>query len=467
MKTFKILSFLFAISIAIVSCGGEPPVIQPPKPGGDDSTNVNGGNSSLEDPFSVEDAIENNTGKGYVKGYIVGYYNFDAEGDKFIAGSEGCEVATNILIADETGELVYDGYLAVEIRGEFLNKLNLQDNPTNIGKEVTLYGTLMKYCGVSGLKSLEYGVFGDVEMGTKPGTVTETEGEGTLANPFTTADITKLNSTKPGPYYVKAYIVGQLPGMKMDDAEFDSPWSTATDQTYNTNIIIAASASETNTTSCIPVQLPSGALRIGLNLPENPDMEGKEIIIYGELVPYFGAAGIKNASYAKVGDTEFGIPPTDTSDAIFTETFSSSLGNFTTKDVVGSKIWEYASSYKCAKATGYKSTKQDGEGWLISPAIDLSAATAATLTFQNAGNYFTTPSEELQIWVSTTSNDPTVAAEWTQLTVDEYSTGGFAWALSTIAIDDYCGNASVHFAFRYFSTPTMCGTWEIKDFVIK
>ena len=97
-------------------------------------------------------------------------------------------------------------------------------------------------------------------------------------------------------------------------AEFDAPFSgsTNTDGTvndYNTNLLIALSADETTATNCVPVQLPSGALRTGLNLAQNPDMDGQEILIYGKLETYFGAAGIKSPSYAKVGDKEFGVNP--------------------------------------------------------------------------------------------------------------------------------------------------------------
>ena len=140
-------------------------------------------------------------------------------------------------------------------------------------------------------------------------------GQGTLESPFTADDVIALNGSKTGTYYVKAYIVGQIAGKSLqDESQFAAPFSGSknddgTENAYNTNILIASAAGVTDVTKCVPVQLPSGDLRKGLNLVENPDMHGQEILIYGSLEKYFGAPGIKNPEYAKVGDKEFGINP--------------------------------------------------------------------------------------------------------------------------------------------------------------
>lgn len=136
--------------------------------------------------------------------------------------------------------------------------------------------------------------------------------ENSSKSPFNATDVLTLNNTKSGNYWVKAYIVGQVNGGSLDNAEFDAPFTPSTTPAgnltdYNTNILIAMSADETNSANCVPVQLPTGALRSGLNLVQNPEMDGLEILIYGSLEKYFGTAGIKSPSYAKVGDKEFGI----------------------------------------------------------------------------------------------------------------------------------------------------------------
>lgn len=126
-------------------------------------------------------------------------------------------------------------------------------------------------------------------------------GDGTKANPFTVEEVIALNNTLSGKQYVKAYIVGQVNGAVLTTgAEFKAPFtpstnsSTGVQNTYNTNLLIASSANETDPTKCVPVQLPSGNVRTNFNLPENPEMDGKLVLLNGDLIKYFGVPGIKN-----------------------------------------------------------------------------------------------------------------------------------------------------------------------------
>ena len=98
--------------------------------------------------------------------------------------------------------------------------------------------------------------------------------------------------------YVTGYIVGSVNGMSItDDAVFGSDPASAT------NILIAASASETDASRCIPVQLPSGAVRSALNLAANPSNLGKQVTLKANIEKYFGVAGLKSTSAYKWGAT--------------------------------------------------------------------------------------------------------------------------------------------------------------------
>ena len=136
------------------------------------------------------------------------------------------------------------------------------------------------------------------EEGEKPSLPEGLTGDGTEANPYTVEDVIKLNSLSKGPHYVRAYIVGQVAGKSITTgAEFTAPFSTSTDTTtFNTNLLVASTLGETDVTKCLPLQLPIGDLRNAFNLPENPDMHGKEVLIYGNLEAYFGVPGIKSPS---------------------------------------------------------------------------------------------------------------------------------------------------------------------------
>ncbi len=287
----------------------------------------------------------------------------------------------------------------------------------------------------------------------------DAEGSGTESDPYNVA----AAIDNQGDYgWVQGYIVGVYNFNASSQFVFGA-------DTINTSILIA---DETGTPAVyMSVQLPSGDVRDGINLKDNPGNLGQMVQLYGSLEAYCGIEGMKSVTYAVINGVGYGIKPIDTSTAIYTESFASSLGDFTVADITCpsslTSIWEYASSYQCAKATSYSSGKNAGESYLVSPAIDLSGVSTATLTFQNAGSYFTTAEEEFQLWVSTTSDGTSFDSGWTQLTIDNYSTGSFVWALATINIDAYAGESAVRFAFRYIGTTTSSSTWEIKEFIIQ
>lgn len=125
-------------------------------------------------------------------------------------------------------------------------------------------------------------------------------------------------------------------------------------------------------------------------------------------------------------------------------------------------------------ATGYdfgNSTSNATDLWLISPAIDLSAATAPGLTFDNASNY---SGPALQLLISTDydgSSDPTVQGNWTDYTSNatwDTNSNDFDWTNSgIIPMTAFNGESSVYIAFRYTSTSSQTATWEVDDIILE
>jgi len=76
-----------------------------------------------------------------------------------------------------------------------------------------------------------------------------------------------------------------------------------------TNLLIAESSTENNPIKCMPVQLPSGATRSGLNLVDNPGNLGKEVLLYGNIETYFRVSGVKSVSYAEINGISIGTKP--------------------------------------------------------------------------------------------------------------------------------------------------------------
>lgn len=119
--------------------------------------------------MSVEDVIaanpENTNAtegqpKVWITGYIVGYVDGTniATGAQFTAN--GCETNSNLLLATCAEETNVEKCIPVQLpSGNIRADLNLMDNPTNLGKEVKVYGHILRYFGVSGLKNVTDYIF--------------------------------------------------------------------------------------------------------------------------------------------------------------------------------------------------------------------------------------------------------------------------------------------------------------------
>lgn len=123
---------------------------------------------------------------------------------------------------------------------------------------------------------------------------TPTENESSKENPFTVSTaISKYNASEPmADTWVKGYIVGYVNGKSIDGSILND-LSSITDEN-KTNLLIADSKTETDYKNCLVLQLPSGDVRNGLNLKDNPSNLGKEVIVKGSLETYFKTYGLKS-----------------------------------------------------------------------------------------------------------------------------------------------------------------------------
>lgn len=134
-------------------------------------------------------------------------------------------------------------------------------------------------------------------------TTPEATTTGTESDPYTVTDAKLVGSGSN--VFVKGYIVGYVPDKSLSEAIFGATGDNVT----TSNFLIAASADETNVNNCMPVQLPVGAVRSGLNLKDNPGNLGQEVTLCGNIENYFSTTGLKSAAWAKIGDKEFGTKP--------------------------------------------------------------------------------------------------------------------------------------------------------------
>lgn len=149
----------------------------------------------------------------------------------------------------------------------------------------------------------------------------------------------------------------------------------------------------------------------------------------------------------------------------FEDGFENGLQAWTTYNVEGSQVWEHSTQYgnpdDCARVSGFDGQPYANEDWLISPAIDLSSANSASLSFETAMNY---TGNDLEVYLSTDyegSGDPN-DFDWNEIN-PSLSSGQWEWTPSgNIDLENYIGE-TLYFAFKFTSTSDESATWEVDN----
>lgn len=122
-----------------------------------------------------------------------------------------------------------------------------------------------------------------------------------------------------------------------------------------------------------------------------------------------------------------------------------------------------------AKVSGYVSgANSNSEAWLISPALNLSAAINPVLSFQTAAKF---AGNTLEVYVSTNySSGAPSTATWTALSgfaLSPNNPGSYVWTPSgNLSLNAFKTN-NVRVAFKYTSTTSGATTYEVDDVIIK
>ena len=318
--------------------------------------------------------------------------------------------------------------------------------------------------------SIVEGEAGDVPTPPTPG---EGEGSGTADDPYNVAAGISQQSNEPIAW-VHGYIVGAVKsGLSSVSSNDDISWTGPFD--LATNVVIADDPNCNEITQCIIVNLtPGKPLRTQVNLVDNPGNLGKHLAVNGKLRKYFGQAGLRDSDGTEAdfvlegGDTP-PTPPTP-GETIFSETFANGQGVFTIQDVLMpdglSYVWQHAPSYSCMKASAFVGQAYEAESWLVSPAIDMTGASMATLKFEQAVNYVS-PAGVLFVMVSTNYNGDVTTATWDELSISQWPAGNnWTFINSTADMSAYAGQ-TVTLAFKYTSNTSASSTWEVKNIVIE
>ena len=311
-------------------------------------------------------------------------------------------------------------------------------------------------------------------------------GDGSKDNPYTVSDL-KAKADGTTVAWVQAYIVA---GIKSStdmsiSSENDVVFGTQPTGVKATAFLIADDRGESDYKNCSAVNLSGktagcSEVKAALNLVDNATTPLPRLVtLKGTLVKNtWGLPGLKEVTTAILEDGtivgEGGDEPTPPVGGVtfFEESFASDKGAFTIEDKTRptkvSEIWKWesytpeggtASTYMKASAYISATEKEASESWLISPVVNLTKATKASLTFDHAHKFCGDPAKELTIWVKEST-----ASDWTQATIPTYGTNQDWKFVSSGNIDlaSYIGK-NIQFAFKYISTTSNVGTWEVKN----
>lgn len=148
--------------------------------------------------------------------------------------------------------------------------------------------------------------------------------------------------------------------------------------------------------------------------------------------------------------------------------FTSEMGEgFTFENPEGLNVWQLDSKYGL-KASAYINSKQNEAEAIAYASVDLTNETAATLTFQQAMNQFKNGNELIDVDAIVDYCKIIVreegATEWTEIG-EPTAPEAFSWTFydnAPVDLTAYCGK-KIEFGFKYISTETVAGTWEIKN----
>ena len=169
-------------------------------------------------------------------------------------------------------------------------------------------------------------------------------------------------------------------------------------------------------------------------------------------------------------DLENGGETPDEDITLYSETFGTNQGVFTIENKVlpegTTYIWKF-DSRNGMKASAYvNKTNYASESWLVSPKFDCTKATALTLSFSEAANFFTS-AENVSAYTSVKVKEVGTDT-WTDLTLSARASGT-NWTFAdgiTADLSAYVGK-KMQIAFVYTSSADVAGTWEVKNFELK
>ncbi|MFW5581001.1 MAG: DUF6359 domain-containing protein [Bacteroidales bacterium] len=213
---------------------------------------------------------------------------------------------------------------------------------------------------------------------------------------------------------------------------------------------------------------------VGAKAVYGPDVTQAGQFCFSSVTAYTAAdleSGGGESGGGEGGEGEGGETPNPDEDiTLYSETFGTNQGAFTIDDKElpegTTYIWSFASGYGMKASAYVNKTNYASESWLVSPKFDCTNATALTLSFSEAANFFKS-AENVSAYTSVKVKEVGTDT-WTDLTLSARASGT-AWTFTdgiTADLSAYVGK-KMQIAFVYTSSAELAGTWEVKNFELK
>ncbi|MGL4780146.1 MAG: DUF6359 domain-containing protein [Bacteroidales bacterium] len=304
------------------------------------------------------------------------------------------------------------------------------------------------------------------------------DGNGTLDKPYTVGQaIVKQGETDK---WVSGYIVGCVNSVDNENVwAFEPPFVT------ESNILLAASPTETDKAKILPIQLVAGTdIRTFLNLPKNGIRLGQVIKIKGELAKYFGVSGLKAPTDLVAEGYDPTNPPSEGDkvevcgnqtivQAGFEFNFNSvadgqdfAENGWQNLMIAGGRRWQgkvyQGNGY--VQATAHNATaSQLQEMWLITPALNLDLATDKVATFETAQAYWKDDTK-FEVYVLQCVDGKTIQTKVTPTALATSTTPQFEFVPGAVDLSTYTGKVFIGFRYVGMGGSSLSTTWCIDNF---
>lgn len=447
---------------------GETPVVPPVEAPDTAGWNVPAEAITVSEARDICAALESGTTTGtkyYVMGYVKKIHNKHADGVSNFGNAQ-------FYMEDVKGANSSDDFMAYQVYGPNSKKLS-DPNAVAVGDFVVIYGELTNYNGTYETtgKGAAYiwkstnPLLNEQVKPEEPEVLVIPEEAKAWNIPAEAIDVIKAReicaglasgTTTDKEYYVMGYVKKLHPTYHESGI---TQYGNATFYMENIN-----GKNSQNDFLAFQVFGPNGTK---INDP-NAVAIGDFVVVYGKLTNFNGtyetvgkaAAYIWKSTNPLMVETK----PEPEEVTLLDEGLDKGIGTMDTINIVGEQTWKYiGGKNKCVQMNGSNTPNED---WLITPELDLTGMSEATLTFKYKFSTEVPAEHQKQYTVLISSTgDVTKTEDWEELPILSYNATTFTESGAINLPAEMIGK-KCYIAWKY-QCDTVSHTWQLRNIIVK